>query len=912
MKIEELSATPPSRSPATARGSGGGIRRARAMAPDPTAELVVTPKTAAKDEASCCAPTPPKATVSHDEMRAVARKFADQPIQETEPGVWAVLTAISKKARLRPQGINILLSADEHCLGRCVEDRFQISDPQISSTHCRIYKDTVLGELNRHEPVPVFLKDTSSNGTYVNWKRVKKNSSPVKLNHGDIISFIAPQNDSSYSFVYREVNAISCLENGGTIHKRKSGQEFAILLFEEGGSGSKRLKGLGIGSPDGPVSLDDVRRLEKSNADLREQLEAHVVTIETLRTEIKVAQAQHEKELEELRETTSSSYLDQTKCLRLALEEKQKQLDSLSTSNAELQNSIKDLDERLRASKQSRADADEIISSQKTIICELEGQLSEERNLRREERDKAAQDLKSALHKVQAEAQEETKRQAQSYLRQQNEQKDVINKLQESEKETRLLVETLRTKLEDARDNLVTSEKKVRELKARLQDEQLVSANNQKKSDNLETELRKLKKELENEKAAREEAWAKVSALELEIAATIRDLSIEKQRYQGARERIILRETQLRAFYSTTEEISSLFAKQQEQLKAMQRTLEDEENYENTLMSVDLNKVPLTTDDARVKPVGCSKNTVEVPSASTQNTQVSEHSSSDEDASMTEQHADATAEGGTQGLEYPSPERSEERLRPDCHGNSVSTPPEREVTDTEQVPETESQAGNVGCDDRRCDNMGGETMPLEDEVHPQENDEPTTLLKDGGQPQKNRDLVPIPKDVTGHCSEDKHEDGCSESKREDTHAGAIGTADLLTSEVAGSWAVETAPSVNGENESPGSLEDAGDAVGQDGDIGGSMAADALLTLVNSEGQAAGSQNNTDCVVSKITDHHRVLSAMIEIVDPEFKRQMPRSGGGNDEPMSDAETDEGSEEVDTDDDSEEPMVEDSVG
>jgi len=41
------------------------------------------------------------------------------------------------------------------------------------------------------------------------------------------------------------------------------------ILFnpeEEGGSGSKRLKGLGIGSPDGPVSLDDVRRLEKSNA----------------------------------------------------------------------------------------------------------------------------------------------------------------------------------------------------------------------------------------------------------------------------------------------------------------------------------------------------------------------------------------------------------------------------------------------------------------------------------------------------------------------------------------------------------------------------------------------------------------------------------------------------------------------
>ena len=70
------------------------------------------------------------------------------------------------------------------------------------------------------------------------------------------------------------------------------------------------------------------------------------------------------------------------------------------------------------------------ISSQKAIICELEGQLSEERNLRREERDKAAHDLKSALHKVQAEAQDEIKKQAESYLRQQREQKEVISKLQ--------------------------------------------------------------------------------------------------------------------------------------------------------------------------------------------------------------------------------------------------------------------------------------------------------------------------------------------------------------------------------------------------------------------------------------------------------------------------------------------------
>lgn len=114
--------------------------------------------------------------------------------------------------------------------------------------------------------------------------------------------------------------------------------------------------------------------------------------------------------------------------------------------------------------------------SQKAVIGELEVQLSEERNLRREERDKAAEDLKSVMHKMQAEAQEEIKRQAELYLRQQREQKEVISKLQvlfisnysliyrfsnstsiiaitfhfclqESEKESRLLVETLRSKL---------------------------------------------------------------------------------------------------------------------------------------------------------------------------------------------------------------------------------------------------------------------------------------------------------------------------------------------------------------------------------------------------------------------------------------------------------------------------------
>lgn len=828
-------------------------------------------------------------------MRAVARKFADQPVQNSEPGVWAVLTAISQNARLRPEGMNILLSAEEHVLGRTIENpRFRISAQAISGKHCKIYRDTALEELRRDEPVPVYLKDTSTNGTYINWKKFTKKSPPAKLNHGDIISFTtAPHNEASYAFVYREVNAV-CAGNGTTALKRKSG---------EIGSENKRLKGLGIGSSEGPVSLNDIRRLEKSNAELREQLEAHVVTIETLKTERKIAEVQHEKELKEFKETTSSSYLDQTNSLQLALEKKQKQLDSFSTLNTELQNSIKDLDERLSASKQSRADADEIIHSQKANICELEEQLSEERNLRMEERDKAAEDLKSALHKVQAEAQDKMERQTEAYLKQQKEQKEFILKLQDSEKETRLLVEALRSKLEDSRESNVTSEKKVRELETQLQEEQLVSANSRKKSDILETELRKLKKELENEKVAREEAWAKVSSLELEVAATMRDLSLEKRRYQGARERVILRETQLRAFYSTTEEISSLFSKQQEQLKAMQRTLEDEENYESTLMGVDLNEEPLanlTTDDARVKPIDYVKDSVEASGASTDNTQASGHSSSGEDADMTEQQDGGTrVEGGTQDLECTTPERSVEKPGNDSHGDRAATAPEQEPTDTEQIPETQSQAGNAGCNDHNSTNsvMAGDTMQLDDEVHAQENEESNLIPKDGGVPSLNEEQSLTLKDGIGQCSEEKRQGDCSESKREDTQARTVVTADLLASEVAGSWAVDTGPSVNGENESP--CSSAGDPCDkQDDDVGERAAADALTSLLNSDGYSAGSQTN-------VADR-RVINHMIGLLNPEKK--LPGNGVGDDDSLSDAETQEGSE---TGDDSE-AMVEDSVG
>ncbi|KAJ0968782.1 hypothetical protein J5N97_021659 [Dioscorea zingiberensis] len=829
----------------------------------------------AEEKSASSSSVPKPAKSPEEEIRAVARKLSDQPVPNPEPDVWAVLTAISKNARQRPQGINIILTADEHSLGRCVEDpRFQIGEITVSGNHCKIFRERSMVEDDKQDPsisMSVFIKDTSTNGTYLNWEKLRKSSPKAKLCHGDIIAFIAPpHNDKSYAFVYREVHKPTCNVNGASL-KRKS-EHFAAE--------KKRLKGIGIGAPDGPVSLDDVRSLQRSNTELRQQLETHVLTIETMRSESRASISRHENELKELKETISNSFLDQIKDLSTMLDGRQKELDELHTLSAELQHSIKDLSERLGASMQSRSDADEIIQSQKASISELETQLDEERNLRREEREKAAVDLKSALQKAHLEAQEEINRQAENNLRQHREQQEVINKLQETEKESRLLVGTLRSKLEDARESLVISEKRVRHLEVQVQDEQAASANTRKKSEALESEVKRLRNEVDGEKIAREEAWAKVSALELEIAAAIRDLSIEKQRFQGARERIILRETQLRAFYSTTEEISALFAKQQEQLKAMQRTLEDEENCDTASIGLIIGK-PATgiTNLAhfRVREAYPINNTNEVPGASTlKSAQATSNSLHSDDTSATEKHNcdPQSQDGNTQDLECTSADKSVKGFGSDINGVGTAPVPDGEPADTEQVLETESQAGDAGFHGQnaaadKCINLARDTMQVDDEPQIQEySGPPTRKLKE--------------KNCSG--SQSKIEEDTEPGKiEEDTEPGTIRTVDLLASEVVGSWAVSTAPSVHGENESPKSPAD---------DAGGDTAAAAALLLC-SEGQVAESQNNTVCgSTAERHTEHQALNAMMDIVAPDFRQRFEGASGGQGErndSMSDAET-----------------------
>ncbi|KAL7121176.1 hypothetical protein ACP275_02G167000 [Erythranthe tilingii] len=755
---------------------------------------------------------------AEDFISSVAAKTAAQPLHYSDPDVWGVLTAISDKARKRQQGMNLLLTSDEHCIGRLVDDaRFQIISPAVSAHHCKIFRKRTTGEDTEHQSdncSSVFLKDSSTNGTYLNWEKLNKSSSEAKLCHGDIISIaFAPQHELAFAFVFREVQKSSRVSDGGFL-KRKS---------EEYGAENKRLKGIGIGASDGPISLDDFRSLQRSNTELRKSLENQVVTVESLRNENRAALEKHEIEMKELKESVSKSYHDQISQLNQSLEAKDKELTELNKMCAEQKHGIEDLTERLSASMQSCIEANEIINSQKVSISELKALLDEERDQRREEREKASVDMKMAIQRVQAEATEEIQRASDSALRREKEQQEMINKLQEAEKERCLLVETLRSKLEDTRQKLVKSENKVRQLEGQIHQEQLASASSRKRVEELEHESKRLRKELEREKSAREEAWAKVSALELEISAAMRDLDFERRRLKGARERIMLRETQLRAFYSTTEEISGLFAKQQEQLKAMQKTLEDQENYETTSIDIDLNPIDENENQSTIRNNENANQRSNNNSTSKTENQAEEESSSDE-ASMTEKHecnpkTQENNQEDTQEVEF-NGNNVKSAFGSDINGDAIGTEqiPDTEgfatspatAVETERVLETEIEIDLNKCSSK----LDGDTM-----------------------------------DVDNNGMEEDTDGG---------GGGTIKTTDLLASEVMGSWACSTAPSVHcGENDNS-SGECAVAAVMQDSS---SLVAESQH-IPATKGEDSRRRN----------EERRALSEMIGIVAPDLKEQ----------------------------------------
>ncbi|CAM6105272.1 unnamed protein product [Calypogeia fissa] len=513
------------------------------------------------------------------DWQTLAQRLSQQAVSKSRPDQWGLLTALSEKARKRPQGCHIVLHNPEHVLGRIVTEVSCIFEsPAVSGRHCTITRK--LTTFDGHDKDPgsdraagdiygTFIKDSSSNGTFIRKEKLKKNGAELQLRHGDIVSLVAvPDHENAFAFLFREVLDESCC-------KRKGSPSEHEAVLAAAGDG-KRIKTTGkCVASDGPVSLDDVRQLERSNEELRQQLEANVLEMEKMRGEFRAAEALHVVELKEVRASVTEMYAKQIEEIRLELVSKSKEVEECSALCSHQQTTIEDLNHRLASAAQSKVDAEEAIRSHATSIEELKKRLDEEFSQHQKERAEWEANLDASIERVRLEASEELKRQSDASARLQKQQQDTIADLQEADKENRRLADSLRIKLEAERQAVIVVEEKGRRLGVQLQEERFSTENACKKVEELQEELRKVQRELEIEKEARESAAAKVASLELAMETAIRDLTLEKQRLQGARERIVLRETQLRTFYSTAAQVEALQQKQQEQLKAMLRTLED-------------------------------------------------------------------------------------------------------------------------------------------------------------------------------------------------------------------------------------------------------------------------------------------------------------------------------------------------
>ena len=293
----------------------------------------------------------------------------------------------------------------------------------------------------------------------------------------------------------------------------------------------------------------------------------------------------------------------------------------------------------------------------------------------------------------------------------------------------------------------------------------------------------------------------------------------------------------------------------------MQRTLEDEENYENTSIDIDLNLPIGDTDRNRDRDEATeypTNRTTKAGSATSARRfdKIQVETSSDE-ASITEKHdcdvGSQDVHQNTQEAEFTSAANNGAKGGFGSDIDGVGTAPVVEVDGigTEQVPETESPGINEDqvVDLSKSGTFHGDTMQLDEEA--QEADEQGQMSC---------------QETVHHSPSNSPLENQKGIEVEDTEAGGtIRTADLLTSEVAGSWACSTAPSVHGDNESPGRDND------DNNDGGGNALHDSNL-------QVAESQSNPSPAAGAIRRNleRRALCEMIGIVAPNLKEQF---GGG---------------------------------
>ncbi|XP_024537891.1 myosin heavy chain, striated muscle-like isoform X3 [Selaginella moellendorffii] len=497
----------------------------------------------------------------------------EQILQEPLPAgvndrTWGVLSALSDAAKKRAQGQHMFLTLPEHTLGRMVADSlFLFDSPSISGRHCRIFRKNITTDDGISGAA--YIKDSSSNGTYVNGQRLRKDSPELRLQHGDVISLAALPElalaENGFAYVFRDTSS-------GL--KRKPVE---LSKNEDG----KRMKMSGSGIGDGPVNLADVRRLERSNQELRQKLELECNKSDSLNADLRAAKSSTESIVREAVDQCKSVYTQKLADLQAELSTKVSSMEEFSAKCVQQESVIEDLNNRLKGAAQSRMEAEEALkNSFKANREELEKQLEDERSQRRKERQEIEAQHKSAVDRIRTEAEQDSNRQAEAFSRQRGQLEDKMAALQDSVTEYRVQIESQRKQLgmqEEERETRMNFEKKGQELQIQLNTEQHASAALRQELEKTIRDLEMSLNNLEECKHEKDAAHIKIASLQLEKEEVLNKLKLESQRFEGARDRILLRETQLRAFQSTAEEISALQQKQQFQLQAMMQTLKDDD-----------------------------------------------------------------------------------------------------------------------------------------------------------------------------------------------------------------------------------------------------------------------------------------------------------------------------------------------
>lgn len=306
-----------------------------------------------------------------------------------------------------------------------------------------------------------------------------------------------------------------------------------------------------------------------------------------------------------------------------------------------------------------------------------------------------------------------------------------------------------------------------------------------------------------------------------------------------------------------------MFAKQQEQLKAMQRTLEDDENYDNN--SVDMDGVVGGTSGREKEGVVYHSNNAAKAGSTTsaQKLNRDQVETSSNEASVTEKHdCDIRSEGcqntqeaiqNTQEAEFTSADHDHgvrDCVGSDVDGAGTTAMMEGDTVGTERVLETESPSNNGerNFDLNKDGPLEGDTMKIDDDMETEKLDQiPMETEK--------HDRIPC-RELSQHSQSNNHID--TQKTIEGAEAGCllIRTEDLITSEVAASWACSTAPSLHEENELSKS---------RDNNEGSGTLNDSNIVVAESP------NTPSDAAVAR-KNERRALSEMIGIVAPDLKEQ----------------------------------------